>query len=65
MIVLSFKTKRDKVKMLEKARKMEEYVAEVVDCLEEAIAEEEEYDYNERSHHESTPSRYEYRRRMR
>lgn len=49
MIMISFRSKRDKEDMIEKARKMEEFASEFVDCLESS---EEEYDerYNERSH---------------
>lgn len=36
MTILSFKTKKDKEKLYEKARKMEEYASMIVDCLEEA-----------------------------
>ncbi len=49
MIVMSFRTKKDKEHMLKKAKEMEAYSAELVDCLEEAIAEEyDDYDYSER-----------------
>lgn len=36
MTILSFKTKKDKEKLYEKAKKMEEYASMIVDCLEEA-----------------------------
>ena len=36
MIILSFKNKRDKEKLYEKAKKMEEYASMIVECLEEA-----------------------------
>jgi hypothetical protein len=48
MIVLSFKTKRDKEHLLEKAKKMEEYASMIVECIEESKSE--DYDYDERSY---------------
>ncbi len=36
MTILSFKSKKDKEKLYEKAKKMEEYASMIVDCLEEA-----------------------------
>lgn len=45
MIMISFKTKREKDEMLEKARKMERFAAEFVDCLENS---EHDYEYDER-----------------
>lgn len=72
MIVLSFKTKKDKEHLLEKARKMEEYASMIVDCIEDSKEMEEEYDYSERSYRHEEPEyeermggRYGYRRRMR
>lgn len=47
MIVLSFKTKRDKEHLLEKAKKMEEYASMIVDCIEES-KDSDEYNYSER-----------------
>lgn len=52
--MVSFRTKRDKEKMLDKAREMEEYARELVECLEEArhgeheYDDEDDYDYSER-----------------
>lgn len=64
--MMSFKTKRDKEKMLEKARKMEEYVADIVDCLEDAVESSSEDDWDERSYrHDMMQGRYNYRNRMR
>lgn len=67
MIILSFKTKRDKEHLLEKAKKMEEYAAMIVDCIEESKHEEEEY--SEKSYRYESPEyderyngRYGYRR---
>lgn len=59
-----FRTKRDKEHLLEKARKMEEYAAMIVDCIEESKSDEE---YEERSYRyddydERMNSRYGYRR---
>jgi hypothetical protein len=74
MIILSFKSKKDKEHLLEKARKMEEYASMIVDCIEESKDfEDEGYDYSERNyrHHEEPDydermsGRYGYRRRMR
>lgn len=71
MIVLSFKTKRDKEHLLKKAKEMEMYASELVDCLEEAKhgAYDEEYEdeeYSERGYRGSATSmrggRYGYRR---
>lgn len=79
MIMISFKSKRDKEHLLEKAKKMEEYAAMIVECIEES-----DHEYNERSYHiteedredrrddreydrmpEREMGRYGYRRRMR
>lgn len=65
MIMVSFRNKKDKEHLLEKARKMEEYSSMIVECLEES-----DYmdDYNERSYRgheddeETMNSRYGYRR---
>lgn len=75
MIILSFKTKKDKEHLLEKAKKMEEYASMIVDCIEESKDfEDDEYEYSERNyrHHDESPyderrfdGRYGYRRRMR
>ena len=67
MVMISFKTKRDKEHLLEKARKMEEYSAMIVDCLEHSDYMDE---YDERRgmnyrHHDDEmmdDSRYGYRR---
>lgn len=74
MIVLSFKSKRDKEHLLEKAKKMEEYASMIVECIEESKDEDYEYEeraYKERAYredrwdepeHERMNSRYGYRR---
>jgi hypothetical protein len=53
MIVMSFRSKKDKKQMLKKAKEMEEYVTELIECLEDAESrdewEDEDYDYSERS----------------
>ena len=60
-----FRTKRDKEHLLEKAKKMEEYAAMVVECIEESKFDDE---YEERSYRhdnddEERPNgRYGYRR---
>lgn len=69
MVVLSFRSKKDKEHLLEKARKMEEYAAMIVECIEDSREMDDEYsernyrhddDYNDRY-----SSRYGYRGRMR
>lgn len=50
MIVLSFKSKRDKEHLLEKAKKMEEYASMIVECIEES--KDEDYEYEERAYKE-------------
>lgn len=71
MIILSFKTKKDKEHLLEKAKKMEEYASMIVDCIEESRNYEDE-EYSERAYRHEEPEyeermngRYGYRRRMR
>jgi hypothetical protein len=72
MVILSFKSKRDKEHLLEKARKMEEYASMIVECIEDSKAYEDDYD--ERSYrgeeemmdmNDRMMGRYGYRRRMR
>lgn len=66
MIILSFRTKKDKEHLLKKAKEMEMYASEIVDCLEEA---EHEYgddeEYSERGYRRGSTSmrggRYGYR----
>ena len=71
MIILSFKTKKDKEHLLEKAKKMEEYASMIVDCIEESRDYEDEeyseraYRYEEPEYEERMNGRYGYRRRMR
>ena len=48
MIIMSFKSKADAERVLEKAQKVEQYAAELVDCLEDAHLEGEEESYNYR-----------------
>jgi len=68
MIVLSFKTKKDKEHLLEKAKKMEEYAAMIVDCIEDSKEEDEYYErayrYDDPDYDERRSGRYGYRRRM-
>lgn len=71
MIMVSFRSKRDKEHLLEKAKKMEEYASMIVECIEESKAD--EYDYDERSYRgmeddemsNRMSGRYGYRRSMR
>lgn len=68
MIILSFKTKKDKEHLLEKAKKMEEYASMIVDCIEESKDYEDEYSERAYRHHEDPEyderfsGRYGYRR---
>lgn len=50
MIMISFRTKREREEMLEKAKKMEKFAAEFVDCLENS--QDDEYRYDERGHYD-------------
>ena len=43
MVALMFKTNKDKEHLLEKAKKMEEYAAMIVDCIEDSKELDEEY----------------------
>lgn len=63
MIVLSFKSKKDKEHLLEKARKMEAYVSEIVDCLEEAKHEGYGEELYHERHHLDDPEYREYHER--
>jgi len=75
MTILSFKTKKDKDLLYEKAKKMEKYASMIVDCLEDAgYGEDYEEDYKRmyRDHEEEMQreeypheNRYSYRRTMR
>lgn len=72
MVIMSFKSKKDANKLLEKAHEAEEHVARLVDCLEEAVEEmEEKYGEVEEGHRyedydrNRRPSRFDYMRRMR
>lgn len=69
MIVMSFRTKKDKKQMLKKAKEMEEYIVELIECLEDADTDhegydDEEYDYSERGGMRTgmRGGRYNYRR---
>jgi hypothetical protein len=71
MIMIRFKTKRDKEELLEKARKMEEYASMIVECIEDSGDMGEDYEsYQERRYRMEHPDemgsgRYGYRRSMR
>lgn len=70
MIMIRFKSKRDKEDLLEKARKMEEYASMIVDCIEESDDMGEDESYQERryrmEHNDmGMGGRYGYRRSMR
>lgn len=62
--MVSFKTKRDKEHLLEKAKKMEEYAAMIVECIEESKSDEEynEHSYREPEYEDRFDGRYGYRR---
>ena len=68
MTILSFRTKKDKEHLLKKAKEMEMYASEIVDCLEEAKDAYDEYDddeeYSERGYRGMSMrgGRYGYRR---
>lgn len=78
MIMVSFRSRRDKEHLLEKARKMKEYASMIVECIEDSRTD--DYDYEERAYRGSEDDmmemndrmmsdrmdgRYGYRRRMR
>ena len=46
MVILSFRTKKDKEKLYEKAKKMEEYASMIVECLEDAGYDGDDYEEN-------------------
>lgn len=67
---MSFRTKKDKKHMLKKAKEMEEYITELIECLEDADTdredsyEDDDYEYSERSGMNTRirGGRYNYRR---
>lgn len=61
MIMISFRTKRDKEDMLHKAKEMQRFADEFVECIEECEYERDERSYRDDMDHEETR----YRRRMR
>lgn len=66
MIVLSFRSKKDRDHLLKKAKEMEMYASEIVDCIEEARHgemdeyDEDDYDYSERRGRMMRRGRYGY-----
>ena len=58
MILVTFKSKKDKEHMLEKARKMQQYIDEYVECLEESVDEESNEYYERRGGSARMRSRY-------
>lgn len=73
MVIMSFRTKKDKEHLLEKAKEMESYASELVECLEEAKSgeyddyDDDDYAYSERGYRggmsmRSMRGRYGYRR---
>ena len=77
MIMVSFRSKRDREHLLEKARKMEEYASMIVECIEDSKTDDYDYDessyrgdeemmdMNDRMMNNRMDGRYGYRRRMR
>lgn len=65
--MIEFRTKKDREHLLEKARKMEEYAAMIVECIEESKYEDEyeERNYRDREMSRDMEGRYGYRGRMR
>lgn len=63
-MIVMFRTQRDKEHLLEKAKKMEEYAAMIVECIEESKSDEEydERSYRHEDYDERMNSRYGYRR---
>ena len=62
MVMISFRSKKDKEHLLEKARKMEEYSAMIVECLEESDYDETDYRHHDEDEEEEMHGRYGYRR---
>jgi len=60
MIMVSFRSKKDKEHLLEKAKKMEEYASMIVDCIEESEYDERRYRGHE-DDEEDMNNRYGYR----
>lgn len=72
MVMISFKSKREKAHLLDKARKMEEYASMIVECIEESETDERDsYRRRYREEEDEEPmdemmsKRYGYRRGMR
>lgn len=65
--MIEFRTKKDREHLLEKARKMKEYAAMIVECIEESKYEDEyeERNYRDREMSRDMEGRYSYRDRMR
>ena len=69
---MSFRSKKDKKQLLKKTREMEDYIAELIECLEDAETnsreeyDDEDYEYSERSgmsaRMRGNGGRYNYRR---
>lgn len=63
MVMVSFRSKRDKEHLLEKARKMKEYSEMIVECLEESDYDDEmDYRHYDHDDDEEMSGRYGYRR---
>ena len=62
MIMISFKNKESKEHLLDKAKKLEAFAAEMVDCIEDSEDNTQD-EYSERMYrHSSMSGRYGYRR---
>ena len=54
MVMVSFRTKKDKEHLLEKAKKMEEYASMIVDCIEESEYDERNYRHDDEDYEDMT-----------
>lgn len=64
--MISFRTKKEKEHLVEKAKKMQDYADMIVECLEKSDYDEEYEERNYRHHdyeeYDEMPTRYDYRR---
>jgi len=64
-MAIMFKSKKDKERLLEKARRMEEYASMIVDCIEDSDDEEyDETEYKKSKNTETLRGRYGYGHKM-
>lgn len=66
MTMIEFKSKKHKDHLLNKTKKMKEYVDDILECLENSDYEYDDYDYDERRYKDEEEhemrNRYNYRR---